>query len=168
MLTERDDFMFWGKSWGDGHGGVRLAPRTPEHTPSIAAALTKRCIISLALGAEHGVAADNIGTVYTFGSSNSHLQLGTQVPWVDTSQPSTMLPIEVNGATSVRSVAAGNDHCISVTTEDEAYTWGSNIYGQLGLSHRRPVQRPCLARSFKEKDGKHKLVHTVHGACARV
>jgi hypothetical protein len=30
-------------------------------------------------GAEHGVAIDNIGTVYTFGASNSHLQLGTQV-----------------------------------------------------------------------------------------
>jgi alpha-tubulin suppressor-like RCC1 family protein len=44
----------------------------------------------------------------------------------------------------------------------QAYTWGSNINGQLGLGHRRPVQRPALARSFKEKGEKPMLVSSVH------
>jgi hypothetical protein len=37
---------------------VRLSPGDPAHTPQIVQALTKRCVVDLALGAEHGVAID--------------------------------------------------------------------------------------------------------------
>ena len=40
---------------------------------------------------------------------------------------------------------------LAITSEDEGYTWGANVNGQLGLGHKRPVQRPSLLRAFKRK-----------------
>ena len=151
-VSEHDNFYMWGKGWGDGHGGVKSETHAQvQPTPTAVPALSKKCIVSLEIGAEHGVACDNIGTVYTFGSSNDHLQLGTVTPWPDESQAAAPLCIEVNEATSVRSVACGTNHSLTVTSEDEGYTWGSNVTGQPGLGHKRPVQRPSLLRAFKRK-----------------
>ena len=151
-ISERDNFYIFGKTWGDGHGGVRSDSRAKVHpTPTVVPALSKKCLVSLEIGAEHGTACDNIGTVYTFGSSNDHLQLGTVTPWPDDSQPTQPLCIEVNEATSVRAVACGTNHTLTITSEDEGYTWGANVSGQLGLGHKRPVQRPSLLRAFKRK-----------------
>lgn len=150
-VSSQDNFYIWGKSWGDGHGGVRLLRGCKAHTPTVVAALSKKCIESVSIGAEHGSACNNIGTVYTFGSSNDHLQLGTVTPWPEDGEQVDPLIINVNEATSVRSVVCGSNHSLSVTSEDEGYTWGCNMNGQLGLGHKRPTQRPALLAAFKQK-----------------
>ena len=171
-VSTHDNFYIWGKAWGDGHGGVKSVRGTKSSTPSVVLALSKRCIVSVSLGEEHGAACNNIGTVYTFGSSNDHLQLGTATPWAQdtTAVPSSPgnaepnaepLAIEVNEATSVRAIACGGNHSVSVTSEDEGYTWGCNMKGQLGLGHKRPAQRPALLRAFKPKDAP-KLISDIY------
>jgi|EP01047_Picozoa_sp_COSAG01_P033969 alpha-tubulin suppressor-like RCC1 family protein len=150
-VSSQDNFYIWGKSWGDGHGGVRALRGCKSHTPTVVAALSKKCIESVSIGSEHGSACDNIGTVYTFGSSNEHLQLGTVTPWPEEGEQVDPLKVNVNEATSVRAVVCGSNHSLSVTSEDEGYTWGCNMNGQLGLGHKRPTQRPALLGSFKKK-----------------
>jgi alpha-tubulin suppressor-like RCC1 family protein len=42
-------------------------------------------------------------------------------------------PVQVKSLSKIKSVAMGKHHCIAITTNYEAYSWGHGMHGQLGL-----------------------------------
>jgi alpha-tubulin suppressor-like RCC1 family protein len=97
-------------------------------------------IIAIAAGRIHTLALAADGTLYAFGN-NGYGQLG------DNTQTDRAVPIRVlkgmyNGTTylgdnvnnPIISIAAGTDHSIVMAADGTVYTFGGNMYGELGDS----------------------------------
>ena len=79
-------------------------------------------------GLTHTAAIDTSNNLWTWGVNN-YGQLG-QNSTTSTSSPSL---VTVNGSNlTVSGVALGPNHTITVATNNTLWTWGDNIYGQLG------------------------------------
>jgi alpha-tubulin suppressor-like RCC1 family protein len=110
---------------GDGNSTNYTAP------VSIASgSFENKTIVSVVGGNNHSAALSSDGTVYTWGSNGSG-QLG------DGSTIHNPAPANIssNGALAgktIRSLAAGNNHTLALTTDNQIVSWGSNGSGQLG------------------------------------
>ena len=78
----------------------------------------------ISAGETHGVAVDDSGQVWTWGS-NSSGQLGRSTD--------SRIPGAVPGAIGVISVAAGGFHTLALKSNGTVLSWGYNFYGQLGI-----------------------------------
>ena len=86
------------------------------------------------------VSATMGGQVYTFGYGDTG-QLGHGVGF----QPGVMdcyralvpTPVAALEGVDIVQVSAGRHHVVAVTKDGRVYTWGSNLYGQLGHGDRR-------------------------------
>ncbi len=87
-------------------------------------------IIAVAAGSNFSVALRDDGTVWTWGV-NFFGQLGN-----DTSGSGTNRKVagQVVGLTNVIDIAAGNGHVVALTEDGNVWTWGGNMYGQIGDS----------------------------------
>lgn len=66
------------------------------------------------------------------------------------------MPFEVNFGIPIAKVVAGHDFCGLVTTEGAVFTWGNNLYGQLGIGEEKVLVqlRPEASRPLVFKDEK--------------
>ena len=72
------------------------------------------------------------------------LKTGTLISWKAETQSAnkrileqkskTRIPIQVKFQTSVIDIVCGRDHCIAKGHNNKIYSWGSNSFGQLGLT----------------------------------
>ena len=91
-------------------------------------------VIAIAAGGYHSVALKNDGTVWTWGS-NAYGQLGDGSSGI-TNNRST--PVQVKGPEGIGyldgviAIAAGDGHTVAVKNDGTVWTWGLNVYGQLG------------------------------------
>jgi len=92
--------------------------------------------IELKSGANHNLALDNSGTVYTWGENNSG-QLGN-------GNYSTLITPYTTNITNVISVSAGHDFSLAVLSTGEIMSWGKNDLGQLGLGNNGTTNFPFL------------------------
>lgn len=142
-LVLRRDGSVWG--WGMnnvgqvGVGGGSVI-RAPQQVPGLKA-------LSIAAGAYHSLAIPDPGfyapgPVRAWGW-NVYGQLGN-----GTTQ-NAFTPVDVPGATSARSVAAGALHSLIARTDGTVRAWGWNGVGQLGdgttITRLQPVQSPNLS-----------------------
>ncbi|MGI6166243.1 MAG: RCC1 domain-containing protein [Limnochordia bacterium] len=116
-------------AWGDnslGQLGNALATMDDYSIPVPVADLTN--IVSIAAGAEHSVALQSDGTVWTWGSNRCG-QLGQG----DMEQDYSYQPVPVVGL-SAAVIGTGEGHTIIVVAESAAtsWAWGRNESGQLG------------------------------------
>jgi alpha-tubulin suppressor-like RCC1 family protein len=44
------------------------------------------------------------------------------------------LPTQVTSLTKIKSISMGKYHCIAISENYEAYSWGHGLHGQLGLN----------------------------------
>lgn len=124
-LTPTGEAYGWGNNQsgqlGDGTGSnsnVPMAVKMPEGVT----------FASIRGGANHAIALASTGAAYAWGYNYSgELGDGTNT----TSKTPTA--IKMPGAVSFISVDAGNGHSVALTSAGEAYTWGDNRYGQLGV-----------------------------------
>ncbi len=87
-----------------------------------------------AAGYYHSLVLKSDGTVWGFGS-NAYGQLGNYNVGTTILEPT---PIYINGnerLTNIKMIGTGNYHSIALTNDGEVYTWGYNIYGELGIGN---------------------------------
>ncbi|THF81683.1 RCC1 domain-containing protein [Cohnella fermenti] len=113
-------------AWGlNSYGQLGLGDTTSRYIPTLIPGLSG--VKQLAVGYYFVLALLEDGTVKGWGYNSSYrLGLGTT-----TSQYS---PVTINmGGDKIKQVAAGYDHALALTENDNILGWGSNSYGQLGL-----------------------------------
>jgi alpha-tubulin suppressor-like RCC1 family protein len=100
-------------------------------------------ITSIARGIQNAVVLKNDGTVWDWGYNN-YGQLGN-----GTSGSYSNVPVQVSGLAGVVAVAGGAYHSLALKNDGTVWTWGFNMYGQLGngtnTNSNVPVQVTTLA-----------------------
>jgi alpha-tubulin suppressor-like RCC1 family protein len=97
-------------------------------------------IVAIAAGHNHALALKGDGTVFAWGR-NFEWQLGT------TTFPSSVssVPLKVPGVSSIKEIAAGENHSLALGTDGSILAWGSNGWGQLGIGSMSDYQQtPAL------------------------
>eukprot|EP00667_Euglena_gracilis_P011268 EG_transcript_11492 len=119
-------------------GQLGIGPSDDVSEPTVLTARNGQPIMSAALGFQHSAYLAG-GELYTFGW-NANGQLG--INSVE-SQPYPQLVVAPNGRPVV-SVSLGHSHSAFIAG-GELYTFGSNVYGQLGLGGAWEWHRPIRA-----------------------
>jgi hypothetical protein len=122
----------------EGWGVYGVAPG--GQSPSRSTTLTNTTT-SIALGAYHGCALRNDGTVWCFGY-NYYGELGPNIAVGNF----TATPVQVPLPGSVNSICAGVYHSCAIINQSSVFCWGQNTQGQLGnnstTNSATPVQAP--------------------------
>ncbi|XP_020812495.1 probable E3 ubiquitin-protein ligase HERC4 isoform X2 [Drosophila serrata] len=108
----------------------QLGHDLPTKRPLLIPELQDYVIIQIACGSRHSLALSEWGQVLSWGDNDCG-QLGHA-----TDQEIIQLPKVVRQLVSktVVQIACGNNHSLALTSCGEMYSWGSNIYGQLGVN----------------------------------
>ncbi len=90
--------------------------------------------VDISVGAGFSCAVRRGGTVYCWGSNTlGSLGNGEQDPFdPDSSFWGSMSPLQVLGISDVVDISSGRWFTCALTKGDDAYCWGSNLYGELG------------------------------------
>jgi alpha-tubulin suppressor-like RCC1 family protein len=113
----------------DGQLGVSAGFGTNDPTPTRVNLPDQ--VTQVAAGADYTLALTSTGQLYAFGN-NEYGQLGIPTAVQKTATPTLVSLPQENGV--VTQVAAGGGQTLVVTSSGQLYTFGLNIYGQLGNS----------------------------------
>lgn len=83
-------------------------------------------VVKIAAGTYHTLALKSDGTVWAWGD-NVNGQIGNSLTGTD-----ALAPVQVSGLTNVVAIAAGRFFSLAVKNDGTVWTWGQNLYGQLG------------------------------------
>jgi alpha-tubulin suppressor-like RCC1 family protein len=115
----------WGSN-GSGQLGIGTVDALAHHAPT--AVLGSHSFVSITAGAGHACGLTDTHAAYCWGHNyRGRLGAGGEP---DGSFPQ---PTLVSGGYSFSMVSAGHDHTCALATTGEAYCWGSNSNGQLGI-----------------------------------
>ena len=119
----REDGTVW--TWGGNTNGqlgrsASVSDPTPKQVPGLTGG------VAVEAGGDHSLMLRADGTVWSWGN-NAHGQLGRATP---TSFDAT--PARVPGLTNVVALSAGNDNTLALREDGTVWSWGHNVYGQLG------------------------------------
>jgi len=142
----KTDGTLW--SWGYnlyGQLGDNTSVNKSSPVQTIAGGTNWRQVAS---GSSHTSAIKTDGTLWTWGY-NTNGQLG------DNTTASKGSPVQtVVGGTNWRQVACGTDHTAAIKTDGTLWSWGYNLYGQLGdnttTSKSSPVQTIVGGNNWKQ------------------
>lgn len=123
-VTESGEVFTWGKILNNDPGMHDILPRRVEALVGVSAR-------SAAAGDRHGLVVTENGALYAFGQNDAG-QLGLE----DQSAEERSHPCMVDALRDVHitSAAAGEDHSLALSEYGDVYAWGSNYFGQLGVS----------------------------------
>jgi len=128
----RQDGTVW--TWGrNSNGQLGDDSTTDRVTPVQVQGLSD--ITSIAAGAEHTIALKNNGTVWAWGR-NGNGQLGDGIFSFNMTTP-----VQVQGLSNVKAIAAGYNHSIALKNDGTVWGWGHNGFGQLGDSDITTIQK---------------------------
>ncbi|KAH8339599.1 hypothetical protein KR067_001005 [Drosophila pandora] len=116
--------------------GHDLPTKRPRMSPFLLIPeLQDYVVVQIACGSRHSMALSEWGQVLSWGDNDCG-QLGQA-----TDQDIVQLPKIVRQLVSktVVQIACGNNHSLALTSCGELYSWGSNIYGQLGVNTPKEV-----------------------------
>jgi len=102
------------------------SPTAPESTPTPSTAAVPLSFRQVSMGYHHACGVTTADRAYCWG--DGALGNGSTAPVDDYSTK----PVAVVGGLSFRVVSAGHGHTCGLTTDDLAYCWGFNGYGNLG------------------------------------
>ncbi|MBL7777452.1 MAG: T9SS type A sorting domain-containing protein [Chitinophagales bacterium] len=99
-------------------------------------------VVAIAAGTYHVLALKADGTVWAWGD-NVKGQIGNGTVTTD-----LLAPVQVSGLTDVVKIKSGRFFSLAVKSDSTVWTWGENLYGQLGdgttTDRYTPVQVPNL------------------------
>jgi alpha-tubulin suppressor-like RCC1 family protein len=127
LIAQRSQTQAVGGNWAG-----QLGDETTIQKNNLVTVLNLTGVSTLAAGGQHSLAirvdSNNLPSVVAWGANDAG-QLGNS-----TTTPSTS-PVNVNTALSgATAVAAGYAHSVALKTGGTVWTWGSNLFGQLGVS----------------------------------
>ncbi|ACF14447.1 Fibronectin type III domain protein [Chloroherpeton thalassium ATCC 35110] len=172
-LDDAGKVYTWGSSeygeLGNGTSGTEMNYETGDdetaHSTvpvdiSSKGAISGKTIVTIAAGYYNGMAIDNAGKVYTWGSNGSG-QLGNGESGYDEYGDALIsnIPVDVSsyGAISGKTIVAGamsNGHTLALDDAGKIYTWGSNNSGQLGNNSTTASSVPVDISSYGAISGK--------------
>lgn len=116
-------------------------------------------VTSISGGNHHSIAVTDGGACLTWGRTDTNalgVDIGT-LPEDDIVRDEHEKPRILTNATQVPGInavhaAAGSDHCVAVTREGKAYSWGFGVSGQLGVGGTDDVPLATLIENKAVKD----------------
>lgn len=130
VIDKNGHLFAFGWNWAGQFGvGDKTDRNTPVEVP-IPPGATRWTLV--AGGAAHAIALADSDKLYAWGS-NRYGQLGTGT------LGEVVVPVRVQnppGVTAWKSVTAGRDHSLALTSTGQLYAWGNNVDGQLGTGKR--------------------------------
>eukprot|EP00794_Sanderia_malayensis_P011418 gene11418-12608_t len=115
----------------NGNGCLGIGNSCSTMEPQKVEVLSQKKITGLAFGSgPHVLAVTDSGELYSWGHWG-YGQLGHTDP--DKSTP-TLVKANI-GKKKIRQIACGSYHSVSMTSDGEVYSWGSNNCGQLGMAN---------------------------------
>ncbi|CAA9423714.1 MAG: BNR repeat domain protein [uncultured Rubrobacteraceae bacterium] len=134
-LALKKDGTVW--AWGDGqygqlgHGSTADSSTPVQVQEGLGAPLTG--IKAIAAGDRHAVAVKNDGTAWTWGT-NALGQLGVNT--ADSYRARASRVVTVDGVLgNLVSVDAGKNHTVALDSGGNAWAWGDNSQGQIGIGY---------------------------------
>lgn len=134
-LDDQGKVYTWGLNYYGGLGnGLAGDSYVPVAVADGGVSFQSKKILQVAAGSYHSLAIDDQGKVYTWGR-NQFGQLGNGNTGTDSNVPVEVLNGNILFQTKkIIQVAAGSSHSIALDDQGKVYTWGLNMYGQLGDS----------------------------------
>lgn len=129
--TTNGYIMAWGRNSRGQYGND-----TREQLVSPTITINENIWTQVSSGSGHVAAVDKNGNLYTWGN-NSYGELGT-----GDGRQRTVPTMIVFPSKRWKMVSCGSSHTIALTEDGEIYSWGRNIYGQLGIDSIRNNDTP--------------------------
>jgi len=114
--------------WGSNSSGQLGVNNTASRSTPVTTRLGGTNWKSIAGGYSHTVALKTDGTLWTWGA-NSNGQLGVNDDITRSTPVTTLL-----GGTNWKSIASGSTYVVALKTDGTLWSWGRNVYGQLGIN----------------------------------
>ena len=122
-ISDKGDVYSCGFSSYGAHGFPARQVVAPQQITSL------KNIIGISCGKRHTACLDTNGNLFTFGS-NLNGQLGIGMPSAELTY--TEIPQKCD-LSSIRQISCGNYFTVCLTDNEELYSFGANLQGQLGL-----------------------------------
>jgi alpha-tubulin suppressor-like RCC1 family protein len=148
-LTINGKVFSWGRNdYGQlGHGSMN----NYFNKPLMIEVLSNENISTICCGSHHSIALTEKGEVYAWGQ-NRLGQIGNGEKCTEELKP---IKINIYDEHRIIAISCGSDHSITLSENGGLYGWGSNKYGQLGVSKERLV---CYSPTFiKISENKNEL-----------
>lgn len=121
--------------WGvNGSGQLGNGNRNPARDPvavDVSGVLAGKSVVAVASGAYHSLAITSEGLLVGWGE-DSISQLGDGGQFVQRISPVLVSTNSAIAGLRFTAVAAGEYHSLALSTSGRVYSWGKNLYGQLG------------------------------------
>ncbi|MBL0159254.1 MAG: hypothetical protein IPP47_19410 [Bryobacterales bacterium] len=153
-MVVKNDGTLW--EWGDRNYAYSFALGAPASVPSQVAGISN--VVLAAEGAGHSYALTSDGTVWSWGGDPQNLGVLGQGPAIRTLSS----PQPIAGLSGIKSILSGPYFGAALSDSGEVWTWGQNLYGQLGdgtLTNRdAPVRVPGLQGVKAIASGKYHML----------
>lgn len=130
------------------HGQLGFKQEASSKKPHLIEALLNYHISDIACGFQHSVALSEFGSIYVWGSNKfAQCGLDNEGGCDYFTQPKI---VKTLATAHVVQVACGNFHTLALTNSGDLYSFGANMYGQLGLGYEsEKVTKPTLVKSLQ-------------------
>lgn len=142
LAYRASDAKLWG--WGSNGSGQLARDSSISSIPTPVEITGVGVLLGFAGGATHSIALASDGTVFTWGA-NAYGQLGTG----DFAASTSPVPVALPGP-AVAVGAGGGHSLVALANGGAVYTWGWNVFGQLGHGYQgtpetgEPTPAPAL------------------------
>ena len=134
-MAIKTDGTLW--AWGDNsQGQLGFNNQTSYSSPKQVGALTSWSIVSAPPVGRSTLAIKTDGTLWSWGDNyRGQLGLGSNSNYYSS-------PKQVGSLTTWSRIYANDSSTVAIKTDGTLWTWGYNIYGQLGLGNRTSYSSP--------------------------
>ncbi|NLL53444.1 MAG: hypothetical protein GX248_12180 [Peptococcaceae bacterium] len=128
-MALKQDGTVW--TWGSNDYG-KLGNGTEEDSNEPVQVVGLNNVIAIAAGSDHALAVKDDGTVWAWGDNIAGKLGNKELGFAGESN----VPVQVQGLTDVKVVAAGYGHSLALKRDGTVWAWGANNCYQLGLGDK--------------------------------